>query len=94
MTSRVKKLEPGNQDPINPSHYNTGNIECIYAIKASMCHEKFCGYLKGSIQKYIWRYEKKHVDPTECLNKAKWYLEFLIAEEEDHARSACLDNKS
>ena len=66
MTSKVKKLEPGDQDPVNhPSHYKTGDIECIYAIKSSMSHTAFCGYLKGNIQKYLWRYESKHTeDPS------------------------------
>jgi len=96
MTSRVKKSGPGNQDIVNqPSHYNTGEIECIYAIKASMSHDAFCGYLKGNIQKYLWRYESKHSNnPTIDLEKAEWYLKFLICEKRDYQGSACLDNKS
>ena len=44
-------------DPVNsPSHYASGGIECIDAIKASMSHEAFLGYLKGNVQKYMWRY--------------------------------------
>ena len=47
-------------DAVNhPSHYTGGDIECIDAIKASMTNEAFLGYLKGNIQKYLWRYEKK-----------------------------------
>ena len=85
MTSKVKKSEPGNQDIVNkPLHYNTGDIECIYAIKASMSKDAFCGYLKGNIQKYLWRYETKHSDnPAIDLSKAMWYLKFLICEIED-----------
>lgn len=85
MTSKVKKSEPGNQDIVNkPFHYNGGDIECIYAIKASMSHDAFCGYLKGNIQKYIWRYETKHSDnPVIDLAKAEWYLKFLICVLED-----------
>ena len=68
-------------DAVNhPSHYTGGNIECIDAIKASMTNEAFLGYLKGNIQKYLWRYEKK-VAPIEDLKKAKWYLERLIKEQ-------------
>ena len=29
----------------NPSHYNTGDIECIEAIQASMTTRQFQGYL-------------------------------------------------
>ncbi len=65
----------------HPSHYTTGGIECIDAMKASMTSEAFLGYLKGNIQKYLWRYEKK-LAPAEDLKKARWYLDRLIAEVE------------
>lgn len=68
-------------DPVNsPSHYASGGIECIDAIKASMSREAFLGYLKGNVQKYMWRYEKK-VNPSEDLKKARWYLDKLIEEQ-------------
>ena len=39
-------------DAVNsPSHYASGEIECIDAIKASMTPEAFAGYLKGNVQK-------------------------------------------
>ena len=64
-------------DMVNsPPHYNSGNIECIDAIKESMSPEAFKGYLKGNIQKYIWRYENKK--GVEDLKKAQWYLNKLI----------------
>ena len=66
--------------PVNsPKHYtNTdGGIECIEAIEASMSMEEFKGFLKGNVQKYIWRYAQKN--GAEDLKKAKWYLERLIA---------------
>lgn len=69
-------------DPVNrPSHYTDGSIECIDAIKASMSTEAFLGFLKGNVQKYMWRYEKK-VAPVEDLKKAQWYLSKLIEEQE------------
>lgn len=68
-------------DPVNrPSHYTDGDIECIDAIKASMSTEAFLGFLKGNVQKYMWRYEKK-VAPVEDLKKAQWYLSKLIEEQ-------------
>jgi len=63
-------------DPINPSHYMTGGIECIDAMEASMSKEAFKGFLKGLCQKYLWRYELKN--GSEDLKKAQWYLERLI----------------
>lgn len=63
----------------NPSHYADSAIECIDAIAASMSRDAFLGYLKGNIQKYVWRYEKK-ANPAEDLKKARWYLNRLIAE--------------
>lgn len=67
-------------DPVNsPSHYASGDIECIDAIKASMTREAFLGYLKGNIQKYTWRYEKK-INPLEDIEKARWYMNKLVDE--------------
>lgn len=60
----------------NPSHYNKGGVECIYAIESSMTKEAFCGYLKGNVIKYMYRYENK--GGVESLKKAQWYLSKLI----------------
>jgi hypothetical protein len=61
----------------NPDHYNTGAIEAIEAIRASMPTEQFFGYLKGNVMKYLWRYDYKE-KPVEDLRKADWYLNRLI----------------
>ena len=61
----------------SPAHYADGNgIECIDGIEASMEMEEFKGFLKGNVQKYVWRYAKKN--GAEDLKKAQWYLERLI----------------
>ena len=60
----------------SPPHYNTGSIECIDAIEESMTPDAFKGYLKGNIQKYMWRYEAKK--GGEVLKKAEWYLNRLL----------------
>ena len=66
-------------DPVNhPSHYTTGGIECIEAIKASMTLLEFEGYLKGNCIKYLWRYQSK--GGVESLQKCEWYLNRLIGE--------------
>ena len=70
------------EDVVNqPSHYNSGGIECIEAIEESMTKEAFKGYLKGNVQKYMWRYEMKG-KPAEDLKKARWYLNKLIEVQE------------
>ena len=64
-------------DNVNqPPHYNTGEIECIQAIQASMTTRQFQGYLKGNVLKYMWRYEYKN--QQEDLAKAQWYLRRLM----------------
>jgi len=63
-------------DNINPSHYKTGAIECIDAIKSALTEEEYRGYLKGNIIKYTWRERMKGA--KESLQKAAWYLERLI----------------
>ena len=65
-------------DVVNsPSHYKSGGIEAIEGIEASMGPEAYAGYLKGSVMKYLWRYEKKG-KPIEDLKKARWFLDRLI----------------
>jgi len=62
-----------------PKHYNTGAIETIDAIKASMSDLEFQGYLKGSALKYLWRFDKKQ-KPLEDLSKCSWFLDRLVKE--------------
>ena len=62
----------------SPAHYKTGNIECIDAIEASLTKEAFRGYLKGNIEKYVWRHETKG-NSKQDLEKAQWYLNKLIS---------------
>ena len=70
------------EDAVNhPSHYTDGGIECIEAIESALTNEEYRGYLKGNIQKYVWR--EKHKGGTESLKKAKWYLQRLIELDED-----------
>lgn len=61
------------EDMVNsPSHYNSGDIECIDAIEAALTPEEFVGYLKGNQLKYIWRMGKKG-DAAQDLDKSMWY---------------------
>ena len=73
----TKEEAPVIQDVVNhPPHYTDGGIECIEAIEASLTQQEYRGYLKGNIQKYVWR--EKHKGGTESLKKAQWYLDRLI----------------
>jgi hypothetical protein len=64
-------------DPVNPSHYKQGGIECIEAIKAAT-GDGFVGYVWGNVLKYLWRWPKK--GGVDDLKKARWYLGRLIKE--------------
>ena len=65
------------KDNVNsPSHYTQAGIECIDAIEASMTKEEFKGYLKGNIQKYVWRCS--HKGHLEDILKAQWYINKLV----------------
>ena len=66
-----------NADPINPSHYKQGSIECIEAIKAAL-GEGFPDYLRGNVMKYLWRYKEK--GGVDDLKKSAWYCDRLIEE--------------
>lgn len=77
---RLNDVTPEEWDAVSrPKHYNTGSVECINAIRASMSAEGFKGYLKGNVEKYLWRYEKKG-KPLQDLSKCNWYLNKLINE--------------
>ncbi len=73
-------------DPVNnPSHYNTGGIECIDAMEAMLSTEEFIGYLRGNGLKNRWRFRYKN--GIEDLRKAEWYdkklLTFIIEQDVD-----------
>ena len=74
-SSSIRKIDQA--DPINPSHYKQGGIECIEAMKVAL-GGGFLGYLRGNAIKYLWRYDKKN--GVEDLKKARWYLDRLIKE--------------
>ena len=70
------------QDNVNnPSHYKQGKVECIEAIQSALTEEEFRGYCKGNALKYIWR--ERHKGGTESLEKAAWYLDYLVFRDND-----------
>ena len=61
-------------DAINPKHYTRGVSTYSYIKSWNMNYEE------GRILKYITRWRHKNPDnPVQDLEKAKWYLEELIA---------------
>ena len=79
FNEQTGEVTPLHVDVVNsPPHYKTGGIEAIEGIEASMGPEAYAGYLKGSVTKYLWRYEKKG-KPLEDLKKARWFLDRLIS---------------
>ena len=64
-------------DPINPTHYKDGAVECIEALEACSSDEGFRAHLKLT----AIAYEKKN--GVEDVKKAKWYIERLISRLED-----------
>lgn len=78
----------------HPSHYTSGGIECIDAMKAMLAgYEQakivtkfYWHFLSGQVFKYLWRWPLKE-RPLQDLKKARWYLDRLIddVENQDHA---------
>ncbi|HAC2026887.1 TPA_asm: DUF3310 domain-containing protein [Listeria monocytogenes] len=65
------------QDNINPQHYQQGGIQTIDVMKAKLTPEEFRGHLKATVMKYVVRESMK--GGIEDLQKAQWYLDYLIA---------------
>lgn len=69
----------------HPSHYTSGGIECIDAMKAMLAgYEQakivtkfYWHFLSGQVLKYLWRWPLKE-RPLQDLKKARWYLDRLI----------------
>lgn len=58
-----------------------GRRETIDIIRDTLTDDEFKGFLKGNCIKYLTRYKFKN--GIEDLNKAVWYLNKLIATEQE-----------
>jgi hypothetical protein len=77
---RKDKTMTKEEDQVNqPSHYNTGEIECIDYLKDNMPAEAFKGYLEGCAKKYLHRYRYKG-KASQDIAKAIWYMTYLQKE--------------
>ena len=80
IQEEVKRLQDNLKlsDMVNhPSHYNAYPMENLETIKGSMSEIEYRGFLKGTIEKYLYRYDLKG-KPAEDLKKARFYLDELI----------------
>tara|TARA_Y100001970_G_scaffold91895_2_gene116031 strand:+ start:3291 stop:3560 length:270 start_codon:yes stop_codon:yes gene_type:complete len=71
----------------HPGHYNMGKIEVIDAID-----DWELGFYEGNIIKYIARSKHKG-NRAQDLQKARWYLDRLIAIERKHNEKQLLQEK-
>ena len=69
-----KKDKQTNDSVNHPSHYCSGDIECIDAIASALGHDGLVAFCRGSAIKYLWRAGLKG-DMGEDLRKAAWYCE-------------------
>lgn len=59
-------------DNVNrPSHYASGDIECIDAMTVAYGKEAVMAFCKCNAFKYQWRFDKKN--GIEDIKKAQWY---------------------
>lgn len=64
-------------DNVNhPSHYETGNFECIDVMVETQGKEAVMDFCICNAFKYIYRHNNKN--GVEDIKKAKWYLEKYI----------------
>jgi hypothetical protein len=79
-SERPRRRESRVNDPVNPSHYKSGEIECIDALRAALTPEEFRGYCKGSAMAYLWRLGQKDA-PEQEAKKALWYINWLAGKD-------------
>ena len=79
MTTMPASIDEYDKDVDHPEHYklNEHGIECIDAIEASMDDYSFNEYLRGTVMKYLWRFNYKG-NKKKDLMKAQWYLSKLV----------------
>jgi hypothetical protein len=91
LTEATKSLAECDPMVEKPPHYNATEIECIDYISDSL-GDGIGFYLEGSLKKYLHRWRHKHDSQSgrvQELKKARWYLDKLIADVEDHDVPVC-----
>jgi hypothetical protein len=83
LKSRLEKIIPSTEDPVNhPKHYteHPSGVECIEITE-------HMGFNLGNAVKYIWRCDLKK-DVIEDLRKAIWYIQREISLREECATTS------
>lgn len=67
----------GKPDIVNhPSHYETGNFECIEVMLETQGKESVLSFCLCNAFKYLYRHNRKN--GIEDVKKAKWYIDKYI----------------
>jgi len=73
------KTMTSHSDPVNPSHYKQGSVECIDALAAATHDlQGLDAVCTANAIKYLWRWKQKN--GVEDLKKAQWYIDRLITD--------------
>ncbi len=73
------KTMTSHSDPVNPSHYKQGSVECIDALAAATHDlQGLDAVCTANAIKYQWRWKQKN--GVEDLKKAQWYIDRLITD--------------
>ena len=75
---RPKKID---QVVNSPSHYLSGDIECIDAMVSAFGEDQVRIYAKINAFKYLWRAGKKEGATDTDLAKANWYTKRAAGED-------------
>lgn len=77
VTAEKKRIE----DIIRPAHYRAGGVDVIEFAGHHVPRQQMIGFHRINVLKYLTRYDKKN--GVEDLKKAQFYLDKLIALEEE-----------
>ena len=79
----AKRGSPKKNDSVgkSPSHYLSGDIECIDAMVSAFGEDQVRIYAKINAFKYLWRAGKKQGATDTDLAKASWYTKRAAGED-------------
>jgi hypothetical protein len=80
MFDESEKRRKPQMDPVNPSHYKKGDIECIDAIRSMLTEDEWRGFLKGTSVAYLWRLGHKDAVEQDA-RKTLWYVSWLAKQD-------------
>ena len=78
--TKAEQNEIMKDDVNSPSHYKTGDIECIDAMISAFGRKRVEEYAEIAAFKYLWRQGKKD-DQNQDKLKAIWYTRFSMGDD-------------